>query len=279
MGTIKQFRVDQLDMDAIASQGTNGQKIAELERQIHGLQYKLSDKVKEAIKNQGIRVTDLSMDIGLSYSGLSQLLRHAFNMSIETMGSFMKELFPGTTVDEVTFGYSRETRIPVIPNLFINIYKDMSDHDKQEICQKLPTKENPEAFDREERVKEIYDSNGSNRAYDEFFSACTTVKTNAASSLFWRATNEDLLSFRTRTYMRFAVISNYAMDYFCNSDYTNCNLTMLSKNLDRVVVPESSKTLLRGFNWMPSKQDRLDLVADMLATVALSRKPTEGELP
>ena len=150
-------------MDAIASQDTNGQKIAELERQIHGLQYKLSDKVKEAIKNQGIRVTDLSMEIGLSYSGLSQLLRHAFNMSIETMGSFMKKLFPGKTVDEVTFGYSRETRIPVIPNLFINLYEGMSDHDKQEICQKLPTKENPEAFDREERVKEIYDSNGSNR--------------------------------------------------------------------------------------------------------------------
>ena len=51
MGAIKQFRIDQFDFNAIKSQSTNGQIIAELERQIHGLQYKLSDKVKDAIKN------------------------------------------------------------------------------------------------------------------------------------------------------------------------------------------------------------------------------------
>ena len=272
MGTIKQFRVDQFDFNAIKSQSTNGQIIAELERQIHGLQYKLSDKVKDAIKNQGIRVTDLSMSIGLSYSGLSQLLRHAFNMSIETMGSFIERLFPGKTVDEITFGVSRETRIPVIPNLFMNIYEDMSSRDKQAIRQKITTAAKTKDYDRRERVMEIYESNGSNRAYDEYFAEHTTVKTNSASSSFWRATNEDLLSFRTRTYMRFAVISNYAMDYFCNNDYTNCNLTLLNKELNRDVIPESRKAILRYFNMMPSKQERMDFVADMLATVALCNK-------
>ena len=70
--------------------------------------------------------------------------------------------------------------------------------------------------------------------------------------------------------MRFAVLSNYALDYFCASDYTNCNLTLLNPNLKREKIPESRKALLRYFNMMPTKEERMDLVADMLATVALS---------
>ena len=270
MGTMKQIRVDQLDLDAVRNQPTNGQAIAELEKQIRGLQYKLSDKVRQAITDQGIRVTDLSMQFGLSYSGFSKMLRHAFNISIYTMDAFIKRLFPGKSVDEVCFGISRPTRIPMIPNLFMNLYEALPSKDKQAIRQKLTKSTRMTEFDREERVKEIYESNGSKRCYDETFSEITAASTNASSSLFWRATNEDLSSFRTRTYMRFAVLSNYALDYFCASDYTNCNLTLLNPNLKREKIPESRKALLRYFNMMPTKEERMDLVADMLATVALS---------
>ena len=270
MGNLKQIRVDQLDLDAVRNQPTNGQAIAELEKQIRGLQYKLSDKVRQAITDQGIRVTDLSMQFGLSYSGISQILRHAFNMSIDTMDAFIKRLFPGKSVDEVCFGISRPTRIPMIPNLFMNIYEDLPSREKQAVRQKLTTSTKMMEFDREERVKEIYESNGSNRCYDETFSDITAAKTNSSSSQFWRATNEELASFRTRTYMRFATLSNYSMDYLCASDYTNCNLTLLNPEMKREEIPESKKATLRYFNMLPSKEARMDLVADMLATVALS---------
>jgi len=270
MGTMKQFRVDQLDLDDVRNQPTNGQAIAELEKQIHGLQYKLSDKVRQAITDQGIRVTDLSMQFGLSYSGISKMLRHAFNMSIDAMDAFIKRLFPGKSVDEVCFGVPRPTRIPMTANLFMNIYADMNSREKQAVRQKLTMSEKTMEFNREERVKEIYESNGSNRCYDETFSEITAASTNASSSLFWRATNEDLSSFRTRTYMRFAVLSNYPMDYLCSNDYTNCNLTLLNPEMKREEIPEFRKSLLRYFSLMLSKEERMDLVADMLATVALA---------
>lgn len=272
MGTVKQIRIDKFDLDAIVKQPTNGQVIAELEKQIRGLQYKLSDKVRQAISDQGLRVTDLSLQFGLSYSGMSQMLRHAFNMSIDLTDSFIKRLFPGKSVDEVCFGVSRPTRIPMLSNLFMTIYDDLPSREKQSIRQKLTTSLKTTEFDREERVQEIYESNGNKRCYDEIFSEITAASTNASSSLFWRSTNEDMASFRTRTYMRFAALSNYAMDYFCSSDYTNCNLTLLNPNLTREEIPESRKALLRYFNMTPSKEEKVDLLTDMLAAVSLADK-------
>ena len=126
MDTMEQNRIDQFDLDAIVNQPTNEQAISELENQILGLRYNLSDKVRQAITNHGLRITDLSMQIGLSYSGMSQILSNAFNMSIDTMDAFIKRLFPGKSVDEVFFGISRPTRIPMIPNLFLNARRSLS---------------------------------------------------------------------------------------------------------------------------------------------------------
>ena len=162
----------------------------------------------------------------------------------------------------------------MIANLFINIYEDMCSKDKQMIRQKLKTAPKATTIDRKERVREIYESNGSNRCYDEIFSEITVARTNASNSLFRRATNEDMATFRTRTYMRFAALTNYSMDYLCASDYTNCNLTLLNPNLKREEIPESRRALLRYYNMMPTKDERIEMVADMLATVALSSATT-----